>query len=70
MYGECPPVFIDELKNCDNAPVCELDAAGVAFREAGMLWKNNHPKPLMERAVYLNCTTFAKLLYYLNLYLL
>ena len=45
--------LIDELKKCDNAPVCELDAAGVAFREAGMLWKDNHPKPLMEREVYL-----------------
>lgn len=45
--------LIDELKKCDNVPVCELDAAGVAFREAGMLWKDNHPKPLMERAVYL-----------------
>ena len=45
--------LIDELKNCDNAPVCELDAAGVAFRKAAMLWKDNHPKPLMRRKTYL-----------------
>ena len=45
--------LIDELKKRDDAPVCELDAAGVAFREAGMLWNDNHPEPLMEREVYL-----------------
>lgn len=45
--------LIDELKKCDDAPVCELDAVGVAFRESGMLWKDKHPKPLMEREVYL-----------------
>ena len=45
--------LIDELKKRDDAPVCELDAAGVAFREARMLWNDNHPEPLMEREVYL-----------------
>ena len=44
--------LIDELKKCDNAPVCELDAAGVAFRKAAMLWKDNHPKPLMRKKTY------------------
>mgnify|MGYP003304676057 FL=1 len=45
--------LIDELKKCDNAPVCELDAAGVAFRKAAILWKDNHPKPLMRKKTYL-----------------
>ena len=45
--------LIDELKKCDNAPVCELDAVGVAFRKAAILWKDNHPKPLMRRKTYL-----------------
>jgi hypothetical protein len=45
--------LIDELKKCDDAPVCELDAVGVAFRKAAIPWKDNHPKPLMRRKTYL-----------------
>lgn len=45
-------MLIDELKKRDDAPVCELDAAGVAFRKAALLWKDNHEKPRMKRKVY------------------
>ena len=45
--------LIDELKKRDDAPVCELDAAGVAFRAASIIWKDNHPEPLMQKETYL-----------------
>ena len=45
--------LIAALKRRADAPVCELDAAGLAFREAAILWKYNHPQPKMPRTVYL-----------------
>ena len=45
--------LIGALKLRKEAPVCELDAVGVAFREAAILWRDTHPKPQMPRNVYL-----------------
>ena len=45
--------LVDELKKLKNAPVCELDDAGVAFRQAATFWMDNHDEPLMERKTYL-----------------
>ena len=58
-YGELKMLFhttnllVDKLKKRNDAPVCELEDFGSAFREAGIIWKDNHPEPLMARAVYL-----------------
>lgn len=46
-------LLVDRLKKRNDAPVCELEDFGSAFREAGIIWKDNHPEPLMARAVYL-----------------
>ena len=46
-------MLIDALKGLKNAPVCEIEAAGVAFRQAAILWKDNHLHPKMERKTYL-----------------
>ena len=45
--------LIAALKLRKDAPVCQLDAVGVAFREAAILWRDTHPKPKMPRRVYL-----------------
>jgi hypothetical protein len=45
--------LIGALKLRKDAPVCQLDAVGVAFREAAILWRDTHPKPKMPRRVYL-----------------
>jgi hypothetical protein len=46
-------MLINALKQQKNAPVCEIEAAGVAFRQAAILWKDNHPRAKMERKTYL-----------------
>ena len=46
-------MLIDALKGLKNAPVSEIEAAGVAFRQAAILWKDNHPRAKMERKTYL-----------------
>ena len=46
-------MLIDALKGLKNAPVSEIEAAGVAFRQAAIFWKDNHPRAKMERKTYL-----------------
>lgn len=46
-------LLVDRLKESGGAPVCELEDFGVAFREAGMIWEDTHPEPLMGRDIYL-----------------
>ena len=45
--------LISALKQRKNAPVLEIDAVGVAFRECMILWCDTHSPPRMERETYL-----------------
>ena len=45
--------LISALKQRKNAPVVEIDAVGVAFRECMILWCDTHSPPRMERETYL-----------------
>ena len=45
--------LISALKQRKNAPVFEIDAVGVAFRECMILWCDTHSSPRMERKTYL-----------------
>ena len=45
--------LINTLKMRKNAPISEIDAVGVTFRECAILWCDNYSPPRMERRVYL-----------------